>query len=94
MSAYVAILTAVLTIASASIGIQCINADTKPSDATKRNKKFLVYMLIAAILVLILSGVMIFSSSKKKMITVETNSANIARGNINADMVRRGNTKM
>jgi hypothetical protein len=47
-------------------------------------------MLIAAILVLILSGVMIFASSKKKMIVVETNSTNIARGNFNASMVRKG----
>jgi cytochrome b subunit of formate dehydrogenase len=90
MSTYVAFLTAVLTIASASIGIQCINADTKQSEGTKRNKKFLVYMLIAAILVLILSGVMIFASSKKKMVVVETNSTNIARGNFNASMVRKG----
>lgn len=69
---------AVLVIASTAIGIQCIGADkTKES-----NKKFLVYMLIAAILALLGSGFMIFRRPAK--VAVETTSVNMARGNVNA----------
>jgi hypothetical protein len=68
----------VLTIASTAIGIQCIGDDkTKAS-----NKKFLVYMLIAAILALLGSGFMIFKRPAK--VVVETTSVNMARGNVNA----------
>ena len=71
----------VLTIASTAIGIQCIGDDkTKAS-----NKKFLVYMLIAAILALLGSGFMIYSSLKSSgKVVVETTTTNVARGNVQA----------
>jgi hypothetical protein len=78
MSKYLVFVMSVLTIASTAIGIQCIGDDkTKAS-----NKKFLVYMLIAAILALLLSGFMIFKRPAK--VVVETTSVNMARGNVNA----------
>jgi hypothetical protein len=78
MSKYLVFVMSVLTIASTAIGIQCIGDDkTKAS-----NKKFLVYMLIAAILALLGSGFMIFKRPAK--VVVETTSVNMARGNVNA----------
>jgi hypothetical protein len=78
MSKYLVFVMSVLTIASTAIGIQCIGDDkTKAS-----NKKFLVYMLIAAILALLASGFMIFKRPAK--VVVETTSVNMARGNVNA----------
>jgi hypothetical protein len=78
MSKYLVFVMSVLVIASTAIGIQCIGDDkTKAS-----NKKFLVYMLIAAILALMGSGFMIFKRPAK--VVVETTSVNMARGNVNA----------
>lgn len=82
MSKYLVFVMSVLTIASTAIGIQCIGDDkTKAS-----NKKFLVYMLIAAILALLGSGFMIYSSMKGNpgKVVVETTTANVARGNVQA----------
>lgn len=79
MSKYLVFVLAVLTIASCAIGIQCIGNDkTKAS-----NKKFLVYMLIAAIVSLIGSAFAILKSGKK-VTGAETTNINIARGNANA----------
>jgi hypothetical protein len=78
MSKYLVFVMSVLVIASTAIGIQCIGDDkTKAS-----NKKFLVYMLIAAILALLGSGFMIFKRPAK--VVVETTSVNMARGNVSA----------
>lgn len=81
MSKYLVFVMSVLTIASTAIGIQCIGDDkTKAS-----NKKFLVYMLIAAILALLGSGFMIYSSLKSSgKVVVETTTTNVARGNVQA----------
>jgi hypothetical protein len=78
MSKYIVFLMAILIIAATSIGIQCIGDDkTKAS-----NKKYLVYMLIGAILALLGSGFMIFKRPAK--VVVETTNVNMARGNVNA----------
>lgn len=81
MSKYLVFVMSVLTIASTAIGIQCIGDDkTKAS-----NKKFLVYMLIAAILALLGSGFMIYRSLKSPgKVVVETTTTNVARGNVQA----------
>jgi hypothetical protein len=82
MSKYLVFVMSVLTIASCSIGIQCIGDDkTKAS-----NKKFLVYMLIAAILALLGSGFMIYKGMRGSpaKVVVETTTANVARGNVQA----------
>lgn len=69
---------AILIIAATAIGIQCIGDDkTKAS-----NKKYLVYMLVGALVALIGSGFMIFKRPAK--VVVETTNVNMARGNVNA----------
>jgi len=44
------LVTAILTIASTAIGIQCMNSCSDYKDKHKSNKSFLVFMLIIAIL--------------------------------------------
>ncbi|NBS67515.1 hypothetical protein EBT31_01185 [bacterium] len=82
MSKYLVFVMSVLTIASTAIGIQCIGDDK----AKASNKKFLVYMLIAAILALLGSGFMIYRSMRGNpgKVVVETTTTNVARGNVNA----------
>lgn len=85
---YAVFLFSVLTIASTAIGIQCIGND----ETKKRNKKFLVFMLMMAILGLLGSGFAIYSSQKvKKGVSVSTTTNNIARGNLNAGPAAKTN---
>lgn len=78
MSKYIVFVMAILIIAATAIGIQCIGDDkTKAS-----NKKYLVYMLVGALVALIGSGFMIFKRPAK--VVVETTNVNMARGNVNA----------
>lgn len=44
-------IAAVLTIASTAIGIECINSCKDYGDKKKSNKKFLIFMLVLAILI-------------------------------------------
>lgn len=83
---YLVFLFSVLTIASTAIGIQCIGDDKTKA----RNKKFLIYMLVAAIFGVLGSGFMIYKSMKGKP-DVETTTSNIARGNVAASPVGKGN---
>lgn len=55
----------VLSIASCSIGIQAMGDVSKGTDAQKRNKNFLIVMLVASILALLFSGYIIYMSMSK-----------------------------
>lgn len=56
------IAVSVLSIASCAIGIQAMGDVSKGTDAQKRNKNFLIVMLVMSILALLLGGFLIYSS--------------------------------
>lgn len=52
----------VLSIASCSIGIQALGDVSQGSDLEKRNKQFLIIMLVMSIMALLFSGFLIYST--------------------------------
>jgi hypothetical protein len=56
------IAVSVLSIASCSIGIQAIGDVSQGSNLEKRNKQFLIVMLVMSIMALLFSGYLIYSS--------------------------------
>jgi hypothetical protein len=52
----------VLSIASCSIGIQAIGDVSQGTSTQKRNKQFLIVMLVMSIMALLFSGFLIYSS--------------------------------